>query len=66
MSIKDYLEKKSAFIELARLEATGTPEQLANRYNISKRSLHRFIENLKSEGLEIKYSRKMNSYCIIQ
>ena len=47
---------------LIRRRATGTPPELADRLDISERSLHRFLHVLRTHGAEIKYCRQRNSY----
>jgi len=60
----DFLEKRKRFIELARKKATGTPEELATKFNIQERVLYRFLKSLKSEGLMYYYCRTIRSYCL--
>jgi predicted DNA-binding transcriptional regulator YafY len=60
----DFLEKRRMFIELANKKATGTPKELAARFNIQERVLYRLLDSLKTDGLEIRYCRTIRSYCI--
>ncbi|MFV0328885.1 MAG: hypothetical protein ACK5KL_03505 [Dysgonomonas sp.] len=43
-------------------ESTGTPEEFANKLNISRRQLFNILEDFKSYGAQIKYSRKKRAY----
>lgn len=43
-------------------KGTGTPEELANRLNTSKRNVYRLIDALKSHGFPIAYDKKRGSY----
>ncbi len=43
-------------------KATGTPEECAERLNICKRTLHRYIECLKEMDAPICYSYLAQSY----
>lgn len=45
-----------------RRRGTGTPPELADRLDISERSLHRFLHVLRAHGAEIKYCRQRNAY----
>lgn len=38
-------------------EATGEPQELANRIHLSKRQLYNLLDELKDMGADIKYSR---------
>ncbi len=60
----DFLEKRRLFIELAQKKATGTPKNLALKLNIQERVLYRFLDSLKTDGLEFRYCRTNGSYCI--
>lgn len=65
--------KKMTFIEklkciervdqLIRLKATGTPQELAKRLNMSKRSVCNLINEMRDMGAEIEYCTRHRSYC---
>ncbi len=42
--------------------ATGTPEQFAQKLNLSRRQLYYMIEYLNDLGAPIKYSRKSETF----
>lgn len=48
--------------QLIRMKATGTPSQLANRLDVSERTVYNLIGHLKSLGAEIAYSRDRMSF----
>jgi hypothetical protein len=48
--------------QLIRLKATGTPNCLAIKLDISKRQTHRYIEEMKEMGLKICYCKKRCTY----
>jgi len=48
--------------QLIRLQATGTPENLANRLGISKAKLFRLIGVMKELNAPIEYSIHTTSY----
>lgn len=43
-------------------ESSGTPGEFANKLNISRRQLFNLLDDLKSYGAQIKYSRKKRAY----
>ncbi|MCG8329561.1 MAG: HTH domain-containing protein [Chitinophagales bacterium] len=47
---------------LIRRKATGSPEQLARRLNVSLRHTYRLINELKQMGFPIKYNRQRSTY----
>jgi len=59
----DFLEKRRLFIKLAQKKATGTPKELALKLNIQERVLYRFLNSLKTDGVEFRYCRITKSYC---
>ena len=48
--------------QLIRLKATGTPEQLANRLNISRAGLFRIMDIMKHLNAPIKFDIYLQSY----
>lgn len=64
MTRSEFIEKRNAFIQLAKIKATGTPNKLADKFNMPRRTLFRFIKQLREEGFDIKYCRKIRSYCL--
>ena len=49
--------------QLIRLKATGSPQELADKFNRSKRTMQRIIEEMKKVGCPIYYNRYRRSYC---
>ncbi|UTW63003.1 hypothetical protein KFE98_02255 [bacterium SCSIO 12741] len=47
---------------LIRREATGSPEEFARKMEVSLRRLYELIEEVKSMGVPITYSRCKKSY----
>lgn len=43
-------------------KSTGTPKAFADRLQVSVRSLHRILEDLKDRGVCIVYNRSRGSY----
>lgn len=64
MKFNEYQEKLGRIKELAKRNATGSPKELAQRMNVSERTLFRLVQNIKEQGVPIEYSRKINTYYI--
>ncbi|TSE05422.1 DNA-binding protein [Aquimarina algiphila] len=56
------LERIERVDQLIRLEATGTPLELASRLRISRTQLHRIINIMKMLNAPIVYDDKIRSY----
>ena len=56
------LERLQQLHQLIAIENTGTPKELANLMQISERSVHLLIEQLKDYQAEIYYSRSRKTY----
>lgn len=48
--------------QLIRMQATGTPVQLASRLEVSERKLYRLLEELKDQGFPIAYDKQKECY----
>ncbi len=57
------LNRLNRLHQLIRKGSTGTPKQIASRFEISERSVHRLIEKLKEIDAPIYFDRTINSYC---
>ncbi len=53
---------KDRLLKLARLKSTGTPSDLAFRFEISTRSVKRMVKELRDEGNNIYYRPSARSY----
>ena len=53
---------KRRILKLARLKSTGTPAELALKFEISERSVKRIIRELREEGDVLKYDYSSMSY----
>jgi DNA-binding Lrp family transcriptional regulator len=53
---------KRRILKLARLKSTGTPAELAVKFEISERSVKRIIRELREEGEVLKYDYSSMSY----
>ncbi|RQO70564.1 hypothetical protein DBR43_21400 [Pedobacter sp. KBW06] len=59
---KHYFDRLEYLDQLINCKSTGTPDMLARKMNISKRTVFEYIDILKSLGAEIKYCRHRGSY----
>lgn len=64
MKFYEYQEKLTRIQELAKRNATGCPKELAEKMNVSERTLFRLVQNIKDQGIQIEYCRKINTYFI--
>ncbi len=62
MTFIEQLEALERLHLLIQRKATGNPEQLAGRMNVSPRTLRNFIQILKHKDLSIHYSRDLQTY----
>ena len=62
MNFRKYIERIKYLDELIRKESTGRPDELASRLGVSRAQLYNIIDELKTEGLEINYTRKRNTF----
>jgi biotin operon repressor len=53
---------KSRLLKLAALKSTGSPGDLAKRFEISERSVKRIVKEMRDGGTEIRYSQTRMSY----
>jgi len=56
---------KVRLLKLAALKSTGTPADLAFRFDISERSVKRIVKEIRDEGIKIKYSQACRSYVYV-
>jgi DNA-binding Lrp family transcriptional regulator len=55
---------KRRILKLAQLRSTGTPAELAQKFEISERSVKRIIRELREEGEIVKYDYPSMSYVL--
>ncbi|MFA8435685.1 MAG: HTH domain-containing protein [Marinifilaceae bacterium] len=64
MDFSHFLQKTDRIKDLAQRRCTGTPKELAQRLEVSERTLLRLIKALRDSGSPITYSRTTQSYII--
>jgi hypothetical protein len=62
MKLVEHLERIKKMNRLIRSGQTGTPAEFANDIGISQSHLFRCLHELESYGMDIKYSRTMQTY----
>ncbi|MDP4272673.1 MAG: HTH domain-containing protein [Bacteroidota bacterium] len=63
MSIVRYLQRIERIDQLIRLQATGTPKELANRLSLSESVIYQTLAFMKKYGAPIYYNKYLESYC---
>jgi hypothetical protein len=53
---------KVRILKLADLKSTGSPDELAYRFGISKRSVKRIVGEIREDGQAIRYCHLRKSY----
>ena len=66
MKLKEKNEQVERVTQLIRLKATGTPDELAEKLKVCKRTLHNILATFKKEGIEVYYCSNRRSYCFKQ
>jgi len=56
---------KGRILQLAKLKSTGTPSELAAKFEISVRTVKRLIREIRDDGVVIKYDFNCISYVIL-
>ncbi len=56
------LERFQLLNKLVREERTGSPEALAKRLGVSRSKLYLMLEELRDQGVEIRFSKKADSF----
>ena len=63
MKLLESLERIERIDQMVRRKATGSPKTLAQKLDVSERSVHRLIDLMKNMGAPIFYSLSRQSYC---
>jgi DNA-binding Lrp family transcriptional regulator len=56
------IERLQLLNKLVKEQRTGKPEELAKRLGISRAKLYLLIDELRDQGIEIKFSKRSNSF----
>jgi len=60
---KHYFNRLEYLDSLIQKKGTGSPENLALKLNVCKRTIFEYIDILRELGAEIKYDVARESYC---
>ena len=63
MTFIEKIQRINRLHDLIRRKATGTPKELARKFEVSERCIYDCIETMKSMGAPIYYCRSNQSYC---
>ncbi|MDD4756207.1 MAG: helix-turn-helix domain-containing protein [Prolixibacteraceae bacterium] len=64
MSDFDYLRKLFYLAELLEQENAGTANSLAEKLDVSERTVFRYLDELRMKGAVIDYSKSQKSYIL--
>ena len=64
MSYHDYYKKLSDLLRLIEIEDTGDANALAEKLHVSRRTLFRYLEELRDHGAVITFSKQRNTYML--
>jgi predicted DNA-binding transcriptional regulator YafY len=64
MSDFDYLRKLFYLAELLEQEKTGTADSLAENLDVSRRTVFRYLDELRMNGADIDYSQSKRTYIL--
>ncbi len=56
------IERLQLLNKLVKEQRTGKPEELAKRLGISRAKLYLMLDELRDEGIEIRFSKRSNSF----
>ena len=62
MTFMEQIEALERLHELIKRKATGTPEQLSERFGVSIGTINNFIKTLRNKNLPIVYCRDRQTY----
>jgi predicted DNA-binding transcriptional regulator YafY len=62
MNYIDRIERLYHIHQLIQAEETGTPEEFARQFHISRSHIYNILDELRDCGAEIKFSRIKNTF----
>ncbi len=62
MKVFEYLDRISMMHKLVSRQKTGTPEEFAIQLGVSRTSLYEMIDELRSRGVPIAYSKSAKTF----
>jgi len=62
MKLIQHIERLEKIEKLIQQSQTGTPDEFAGKIGISRRQLYNYLEEIRSYGIDIRYSRIHQSF----
>ncbi len=62
MKVFEYLDRISRMHKMLIRQATGTPSEFASQLGVSRTTLYEMIDELKSRGAPISYSKSLCTF----
>jgi predicted DNA-binding transcriptional regulator YafY len=62
MKVFEYLDRISMMHKLVLRQKTGTPDEFARQLGVSRTSLYELIDELRSRGVPIAYSKSAKTF----
>lgn len=62
MKVFEYLDRISMMHKLVTRQKTGTPAEFADQLGVSRTSLYELIDELRSRGVPIAYSKSAKTF----
>jgi hypothetical protein len=62
MKVFEYLDRIGKMHKLVQRQRTGTPEEFAKQLGVSRTSLYELIDELRSRGAPILYSKSTKTF----
>lgn len=66
MKVFEYLDRISKAHKLISRHKTGTPEEFAGQLGVSRTSLYELIDELRSRGVPIAYSKSAKTFFYLE
>ena len=66
MDYRTYSDRLAYILEMIRKGQVSSPDQLAERFDCSERTIRKMINDLRQSGHTIKYSRREMKYVLIK
>lgn len=62
MALKDIVARVFTLDELIKLQKTGTRVDIANRFGLTARAIHNYINAFRAAGREVEYDEELESF----
>ncbi|MEO6453949.1 MAG: HTH domain-containing protein [Ginsengibacter sp.] len=65
MTFNEYTEKLETIKYLSQHKRTGSVEKLAEKLNVSQRTIRRMMQHLRERGFPVRFNRNRCTYEVI-